>query len=874
MPPQIDSSGHFELPPNGEIILRQMFPTHQRIVIKRDFTSLGYSGSWVYEVSLIKNEGMPNQSDLPVVVKIAAVSLIEKEVQAYQECIKDKWLHVAAWRGEPVFHGELGGLAYTLVGGGIFPIQSLREYCLDAEMSDIDHVLQRLFEVMKAKILLPAIPRREYRLRQSYDAVLPVNLLIEHLALSASENPILITPDDLPRESLSIGTCVQLKGFIVTKVDLPDQSMTLNLPADSQNAYRVRLNYKPEAFTHDLSDFQIGHRLPPMTGKVIENRSDCFHEKLQALSKALGAKFDPTCEQLTLADDTHLPNPLHAIPSILESTRDLKFNHIHGDLNLENVLVDSKGRDFRLIDFAEARYEHVLHDFLRLETEVITKLLPTALADAKLPAEAVVPFYQQLHCATFLQAGGSPAHQALEKPFAILSAIRHAARDGFYDPNDGWSEYYECLTLYLVGVLRFQNLDQISMSKEAAFWGAATVQQLLTNPPTCPNPRSTGRIMGYVSTIVQLVGVVGVVAAVVWIIFVLIGPAETDPTEPLAVLTQVDPKVEVRRMRTDDYQLGKFSLPLYYDEVVVAYENAEAQFMCSNGLLFNVPSQNNVTVKCEDTADPRLIARLNSQIASQIVPTQTLSLEEDWSPTRTDQAQPPLLLSPRNTMITDTRPTFHWQEVEGASGYQIALDFPNDGDWQAESSQSSLPYPADKPPLPAGSTIFVKLTTYENPNLVDETFLDVMDEASLAELAAAESQIRQLAVNNAAKSYFLAQLYRQREMYGAAITQLEQIAATEDAISADLWQQLGDLYLEIDLHAEAETNYQSALTIAQADGDPKAEANAYVGLALTANESTKAAEHLEQAEALYRQIGLDTRADQVAKLRAELVPSE
>lgn len=858
MLPQMDCPSHIELPPNAQIILRQMFLDYQRIVIKRDFTSLGYSGSWVYEVALIKNDG----DDLPVVVKIAAVSLIEKEVRAYQACIKDRWPHVAAWRGEPVFHDELGGLAYTLVGAGIFHIQSLREYCLSATISDIERVLQRLFKLMKAKILLPATVRREYRLRKSYDAVLPVNLLIEHLALSEDETPTLITPHHLPRVPLSIGSAVQLEDFIVTKVDLRDESMTLNLPSQSQNAYRLRLNYKPETFTHHLSGIQVGQPLPPLTGKVIENRATCFRQQFE---KALGPTFDPTSEQLTLPDGTSLPNPLLAIPSILKSTRNLKFNHIHGDLNLENVLVDAEVRDFRLIDFAEARYEHVLHDFLRLETEVITKLLPTALAEAKLPAQAIVPFYQQLHCATFQQAGGQPEHQALEKPFAILSAIRHAARDGFYDPDE-FSEYYHCLTLYLVGVLRFWNLD--SVSKEVAFWGAATVQQLLTTPPTCAKPRSTGRMIGYVSTIF------GVVVAVVGIIFALIRPVQIAATEPLAVLTQIDPTVEVRRVSTNKYQPGQFGQYLHDGDVVVAHENGLAEFTCRNKMRFKVPSQNNATVKCEDSADPHFIGWQDLGIALQIVPTHTLSLALGWTPTRADQAQAPLLLSPRNTTITDTRPTFHWQGLEGASGYQIALDFPDDGDWQAESRESSLPYPTDQPALPAGSTVFVRLTTLENPNLVDETFLDVIDEASLAELAAAETEIRQLTLNDAAKSYFLAQLYRQREMYGAAISQLEQIAATQEAISADLWQELGDLYLHIDLDAQAKENYQTALTTAQADGDQKAEANAYVGLALTANESTNVAEHLDQAEALYRQIGEDARANQVAERRAEFVPSE
>jgi hypothetical protein len=250
-----------------------------------------------------------------------------------------------------------------------------------------------------------------------------------------------------------------------------------------RNAYRLRL-----CPVKDLSIYAVGEVMPPMHGVVRETRQSLLHKELV---KTFGPGFDPACETVTLPGDDDsrvvLPNPLLSIPEILGGTRHVKVNAIHGDLNLENVLVDPQVRDVRLIDFAEARQDHVLHDFLRLETEVATKVLPLALSGAGLPAQAVHAFYEQLHCATFQFDQGSAYrlfHAALEKPFAILSAIREAAREGFYDRSDP-GEYYRALTLYLASALKYGNLDRIPDAKRIAFWCAATVQGLIHGESPC-----------------------------------------------------------------------------------------------------------------------------------------------------------------------------------------------------------------------------------------------------------------------------------------------------------------------------------------------------------------------------------------------------
>lgn len=479
--PTVENPKRIPLPPSAEAILTEMFASYQRVVVKDDFSALGYSGSWVIRVHLLKEGTAP---ELPAVAKISSRSLIEKEWLAYQHCVQNQWPGIATGRGQPVIHDEWAGLCYPLMGGGLFRVKSLREYCLEAKVSDVTFVLRkRLFQIMKERILRPSIVEFEYPLRASYDAALPVNLLIETLSHDHDENLVSrsVTPEVIiaNHNPLKCGNRVRVQGFIITKVDLRHRTVTLNLPAKKSNRYRLRLRLT-EQQKIDPS-LGVGDLMPPIEGIVIETRQSRFSDELKTLWPA----FNAAGERVTLPDGTELPNPLCAIPAILDETRNLNFNCIHGDLNLENVLVDSQVRDVRLIDFAEARRDHVLHDFLRLETEVITKVLPVALSEADLPLELIHTFYQQLHCATFHFSGRGThqlLHQALEKPFAILTEIRQAAREGFYKQEE-FSEYYQVLLLYLVSTLRFKNLD--SQAKQLAFWGAATIQQLLQQGSPC-----------------------------------------------------------------------------------------------------------------------------------------------------------------------------------------------------------------------------------------------------------------------------------------------------------------------------------------------------------------------------------------------------
>jgi hypothetical protein len=466
----IENPRNLPLPPEAKHVLQTMFADYQRVIIEKEFAG-GSSGSQVFLICPVRSNGVP---ELPAVVKMGSVSLIQKEWQAYQDCIRDRLPNSVGVRGAPVFAPNSGwaGLRYPLVGSGTFEIESLHSYCRRASLEDMRFVLEgRLLKIMEQVMQYNRFSSAFY-LRASYDQVLPVNLLIKPASAPPGTQAHLIKPDALPNRPLKRGDYVRLAGFSITKVDLLKQTITLNVPPRSKGApasYCLRVQS-----VDSMAGYQVDQVIGPIVGLVLETR----RERLEMeAGRALGPGFDLASEILTAPDGTKLPNPLLAWEAILDEYRPVRVGCIHGDLNMENVLVDPATRDVSLIDVAAAREDHLLHDFLRLETETVTKLIPEILAQANLDAGIIRPFYERL---THTDEPGvqEPPHPALEKPWAMLVAIRRTAGKYLSDPED-WSEYYQGLVLYLLGAMKFRNLDEPPLSKQVAFWGAATAAGLL-----------------------------------------------------------------------------------------------------------------------------------------------------------------------------------------------------------------------------------------------------------------------------------------------------------------------------------------------------------------------------------------------------------
>lgn len=459
------------LKPLEEEVLVQIFAGYERLVLKAEFGG-GFSGGRVFMLRPITSHG----AELPAVVKLGRATIIQREWDSFVRFVRQKVPNVARIEGSPVYssEGRWGGIRYPLAGDGRFYTESLGRFCLHADTEDIVYVLaQRLFPSISA-MWQDSQVMQEFFLGGSFDPILPVNLFIR--SASIANQPIELTPQTIRRQLFQVGTEVVLSNFVVTEVDDVAGILTLDLPSISDeppNAYRLRVTA-----VSDTGQYQEGQPIShPVTGIVQATRYTVLQEQIK---QTFNSGVAVTAETITLPEIGKLPNPLFALPDILHQTVDLRIGPIHGDLNLENILVeyDQKSRNIHLIDFASARYDCVLHDLLRLETGFWLHLVPVEMVQKGGSLADIRSLLAALHT-----DGVNPVPW-LEKPFRILTVVRQTVRHLLVTPQS-WDEYYKGLIIYLLGALKFKNLDDLPTSplpKQVAFVTAVFIQQLQNEP--------------------------------------------------------------------------------------------------------------------------------------------------------------------------------------------------------------------------------------------------------------------------------------------------------------------------------------------------------------------------------------------------------
>ena len=134
------------LPSYAKRIFQEMFSTYSRVIVKHEFNE-GFSGSRVFLVRPIREDGCP---EIPSIVKVDYFDRIEKEWQAYQNCIRNRLPSVANISGKPIYppNSQYGGLRYPLAGGGAFEIVNLQDYCQQVSIDDIGYVFRRVLTIL------------------------------------------------------------------------------------------------------------------------------------------------------------------------------------------------------------------------------------------------------------------------------------------------------------------------------------------------------------------------------------------------------------------------------------------------------------------------------------------------------------------------------------------------------------------------------------------------------------------------------------------------------------------------------------------------------------------------------------------------------
>jgi hypothetical protein len=137
-----------------------------------------------------------------------------------------------------------------------------------------------------------------------------------------------------------------------------------------------------------------------------------------------------------------LPDPLELLPEMLEKTVQGSRSIIHGDLNLENIMVGPGGMLW-LIDFAQTREGHTLFDFAHLGAEVIAHVIAPQVPDPR----------QYLD---LLQGQEIPKLNPLN---TLLAELEQISSRCLFNPSYR-DEYRLALAISCLGALKYTNLSQ------------------------------------------------------------------------------------------------------------------------------------------------------------------------------------------------------------------------------------------------------------------------------------------------------------------------------------------------------------------------------------------------------------------------------
>lgn len=448
-----------------------------RLVVKSSLGG-GFSGGRVWIVQTINRVNGREEPNLPEVIKTGPADLIKMEWEAFSSLEVSKRA-VNVVKITPPFgtshDGRWMGLRYLVAGGGVFSIQPLEDFLKTQNNHSrlIKSTIDRLF-----KSLSPMWSSREIviqrKLGKSYDSILPVNLRLRESDLSPAQR---ITPEARWHEldHIQVGTIIEIDGWEISEIDITKETITLDPPdyLDQEgwpNRCRIRVE-KP----NDLSIYRVGQRLQqPLVGQVILSR----HQSLITQRQKAWPNFRTNHNQqieITIAGQLwELPDPIEQLTLQLDRHFNFSVGPIHGDLNLNNVLVETDGSTLYLIDFANARRDAIFHDFHKLETEIWVKLVPNQLQEAKLGIEGALLLMASLTNQTL------QVPPALEKTRSLLIQIRslseHYQSDNPIEINQ--SAYGIGLAIYLLGSLKFSNLDKSNISpnpKQVAYIAAAGI---------------------------------------------------------------------------------------------------------------------------------------------------------------------------------------------------------------------------------------------------------------------------------------------------------------------------------------------------------------------------------------------------------------
>ncbi len=405
-------------------LLKSLFSRYARLVLKSEFLS-GYSGARAFLLLPVRTDG---RSDAYTIAKIGGRTPIQQEYENYETFVKHTLPPVTARIQNPpvtVRGNPRAALQYTFIGEAGSRPTSLRQALLEVPNPAL---LTRLFETFGPNWWMQRTPYT-FWLAQEYDRVLPPHYILE---------------PDIGKGSRLDGRTSPAK----TRLSAGDRIRLYNFPNFEQRADGKSYAISGESLPgHPCLRIHWLGVSPPKhpTGRVVATRDD--------LMKSYVAGFDLF----------GWPDPLEKLPQLREENLTGTRSIIHGDLNLENILI-GPGEFVWLIDFATTGEGHPLADFAHLEVEIITHVIAPQVSTSEYIAllKSKTESYALKGDGSKMQAEGRAVREQLSPKLQALLALPDTVRDFamkcLANPSQP-REYHLALYLSCLGALKYRNLE-------------------------------------------------------------------------------------------------------------------------------------------------------------------------------------------------------------------------------------------------------------------------------------------------------------------------------------------------------------------------------------------------------------------------------
>lgn len=338
--------------------------------------------------------------------------------------------------------------------------------------------------------------------------------------------------------------------------------------------------------------------------------------------------------------------------------------------------------------------------------------------------------------------------------------------------------------------------------------------------------------------------------------------AENEGGQGVNLAVFIEGQVSVKRKGWINYAPVAFGTSLRRGDLLQLDDSSRAKVVCSDLTLREIP-HGIVGVPCEG-AKP-LMRRPDGSLINA-------------TRSRPSDGTYPIVLSPRMTKLLSAQPVLRWTPVQGVSNYEVIVRAMNFY-WSSQvRSGIEIKYPGVAPVLQAGVDykLIVETTgpngrsSSEEPGIgLGFSILDAKERKIVLE---GEQQIESLGLPTGPTQFLIAHLYASHGLNAEAIERLESISSTFKA--AAVARLLGDLYLNVGLARQAETNYLSSLDLSKQGNDEEGQMLVHLALARIYGQvlgnAKSAGEHLDATLALANKLGDDYMVSEVGKRLTEL----